>query len=136
MPHANAVLSWMHFGDLHLTQAGNQNRRDFLALIDTDNRHLVGHIVKSAIWVEQRVKIAEEALGEKIPAALANVLQHIILSHHEKPEFGAASFTSAPAAMRCAALSTLPTRAANSNGVIRLLMVPPPGWADSDLGGH
>jgi 3'-5' exoribonuclease len=65
----------------------------------SDGGHLVGHIVKSAIWVEQRVKIAEEALGEKIPPALINVLQHIILSHHEKPEFGAARVPATPEAV-------------------------------------
>ena len=40
--------------------------------------------------LEQKTRLAEEALGEKVPQPLVNVLQHIILSHHEKPEFGAA----------------------------------------------
>jgi 3'-5' exoribonuclease len=65
----------------------------------SDGGHLVGHIVKSAIWVEQKAKLAEEALGEKIPQPLINVLQHIILSHHEKPEFGAARVPATPEAL-------------------------------------
>jgi 3',5'-cyclic-AMP phosphodiesterase len=33
-------LTWVHFGDLHMTQGGEQNHRDFLALIDEVNTHL------------------------------------------------------------------------------------------------
>jgi 3',5'-cyclic-AMP phosphodiesterase len=44
MPAEGAVLSWVHFGDLHLTAAGEQNHRDFLALIDIANRHLAARV--------------------------------------------------------------------------------------------
>jgi 3'-5' exoribonuclease len=73
----------------------------------SDGGHLVGHIVKSAIWVEQKTKIAEEALGERIPPALVNVLQHIILSHHEKPEFGAARVPATPEAVFVAMIDNM-----------------------------
>jgi 3',5'-cyclic-AMP phosphodiesterase len=36
----SSVLSWLHFGDLHITQADQQNYRDFLALIEDANNHL------------------------------------------------------------------------------------------------
>ena len=65
----------------------------------TDGGQLIGHIVKSAIWLEQKSKQAELVLGEKIPQPLIDVLQHIILSHHEKPEFGAARVPSTPEAV-------------------------------------
>ncbi len=55
----------------------------------TDGGQLVGHIVKSAIWVEEKAKVAEAALGEEIPQALVDALQHIVISHHGVPEFGA-----------------------------------------------
>jgi 3'-5' exoribonuclease len=64
----------------------------------SDGGHLIGHIVKSAIWLEDRVKQAEATLGERIPRPLVDVLQHIILSHHEKPEFGAARIPMTPEA--------------------------------------
>ena len=48
----------------------------------TDGGQLVGHIVKSAIWVEHKAREAEALLGEKIPQALIDSVQHIILSHH------------------------------------------------------
>ncbi len=65
----------------------------------TDGGQLVGHIVKSAMWVDQKAKIAEAVLGEPIPQPLINVIQHIILSHHGEPEFGAARVPSTPEAI-------------------------------------
>ena len=55
----------------------------------TDGGQLVGHIVKSAIWVEHKARDAERLLGgEKIPQELVDVLQHIILSHHGEVSLG------------------------------------------------
>ncbi|MGA2502027.1 MAG: HD domain-containing protein [Tepidisphaeraceae bacterium] len=55
----------------------------------TDGGQLVGHIVKSAVWVEHKRRTAEQALGEPIPQPIIDVMQHIIISHHGVPEFGA-----------------------------------------------
>jgi 3'-5' exoribonuclease len=65
----------------------------------SDGGQLVGHIVKSAIWVEEKRKVAESILGEKIPQDLIDVLQHIILSHHGLPEFGAVKTPATPEAI-------------------------------------
>jgi 3'-5' exoribonuclease len=65
----------------------------------SDGGHLVGHIVKSAMWVEHKAKEAEQILGEKIPQNLIDVLQHIILSHHGVPEFGAVKVPCTPEAI-------------------------------------
>jgi 3'-5' exoribonuclease len=65
----------------------------------TDGGQLVGHIVKSAMWVEHKAKEAEQLLGEKIPQPLIDVMQHIILSHHGVPEFGAAKIPATPEAI-------------------------------------
>jgi 3'-5' exoribonuclease len=54
----------------------------------SDGGMLVGHIVKSAMWVEEKARLAEQQLGERIPRELIEVLQHIILAHHGEPEFG------------------------------------------------
>ncbi len=37
-------LSWVHFGDLHITDEKGSNYRDFLEIIDVDNTHLAPHI--------------------------------------------------------------------------------------------
>ena len=65
----------------------------------SDGGQLVGHIVKSAIWVEHKRAAAEQILGEKIPQNLIDVIQHIILSHHGTPEFGAVKVPSTPEAI-------------------------------------
>lgn len=65
----------------------------------SDSGQLVGHIVKAAIWIEQKARIASKLLGETIPKALVDVLQHIILAHHGLPEFGAARVPSTPEAV-------------------------------------
>jgi 3'-5' exoribonuclease len=65
----------------------------------TDGGQLVGHLVKSAMWVEEKAANAAEILGEPIPRALIDVLQHIILAHHGTPEFGAARTPSTPEAI-------------------------------------
>ncbi|HTL30010.1 MAG TPA: HD domain-containing protein, partial [Tepidisphaeraceae bacterium] len=65
----------------------------------SDGGQLVGHIVKSAIWVEDKARVAEQTLGEKIPQNLIDVLQHIIISHHGVPEFGAVKVPCTPEAI-------------------------------------
>ena len=65
----------------------------------SDGGQLVGHIVKSAMWVEHKARDAEQLLGEKIPQDLIDVLQHIIISHHGVPEFGAAKVPATPEAI-------------------------------------
>jgi 3'-5' exoribonuclease len=67
----------------------------------SDSGQLVGHIVKSAMWIEQKARQAAEALGEPIPQRLIDVLQHIILSHHGTLDtgFGSARNPSTPEAM-------------------------------------
>lgn len=65
----------------------------------SDGGQLVGHIVKSAIWLDQRARKAEELLREKIPQNVIDVLEHIIISHHGVPEFGAIKPPSTPEAI-------------------------------------
>jgi 3'-5' exoribonuclease len=68
----------------------------------TDGGQLVGHIVKSAMWVEHKAKDAEKLLGgEPIPQPLIDVLQHIILSHHGEVSdgFGSAKSPATPEAI-------------------------------------
>jgi 3'-5' exoribonuclease len=65
----------------------------------SDGGQLLGHIVKSVLWVEDKAKAAEQTLGEPIPRELVEVLQHIILSHHDKPEFGSPKAPATPEAI-------------------------------------
>lgn len=65
----------------------------------TDGGQLVGHIVKGAMWLEEKARQASAALGEAIPRDVIDVLQHIVLSHHGTPEFGAVKPPSTPEAI-------------------------------------
>jgi 3'-5' exoribonuclease len=73
----------------------------------SDGGQLVGHIVKSAIWVEQKRRAAEALLGEVIPQPLIDVIQHIIISHHGVPEFGAIKPPSSPEALAVHAIENM-----------------------------
>jgi 3'-5' exoribonuclease len=85
----------------------------------TDGGQLVGHIVKGAIWVEKKAMDAEKILGEPIPPALINVVQHIILSHHGEPEFGAARIPSTPEAIAVHVIENLDAKLMPALGMTR-----------------
>ncbi|HVX83725.1 MAG TPA: HD domain-containing protein [Phycisphaerae bacterium] len=65
----------------------------------TDQGRLIGHVVQGAIWIDQKSKLAEARLGEPLRGDLLMVLQHIVLSHHGTPEFGAAVCPKTPEAI-------------------------------------
>jgi 3'-5' exoribonuclease len=73
----------------------------------SDGGQLVGHIVKSAMWVEEKRKVAEAVLGETIPQPLIDVIQHIILSHHGETEFGSPKTPATPEALAVHAIENL-----------------------------
>jgi 3'-5' exoribonuclease len=85
----------------------------------TDGGQLVGHVVKSAMWVEHKAKEAEAVLGEKIPQSLIDVLQHIILSHHGEPQFGAARVPSTPEAIAVHMIENMDAKLMMSLGATR-----------------
>lgn len=72
----------------------------------TDDGHLVGHIARGVLMLEEKAK-ALEAQGKKVPAPLLRVLHHIILSHHGKPEFGALKVPATPEAIAINLLDNL-----------------------------
>ncbi len=85
----------------------------------TDGGQLVGHIVKSVLWVEQKRLAAEAILGEKMPQPLIDVLQHIIISHHDKPEFGSPKTPATPEAIAVHQIENLDAKLMMSLGATR-----------------
>jgi 3'-5' exoribonuclease len=65
----------------------------------TDAGRLIGHVVQGAMWVDQKSHAAAAKLGEPIRRDLLMVLEHILLSHHGEPEFGAAVVPKTPEAI-------------------------------------
>ena len=87
----------------------------------TDGGQLVGHIVKSALWIEEKAKTAEQMLGEPIPRPLVDVLQHIVLSHHGDVAdgFGSARSPSTPEAIAVHYIENLDAKLMMSLGATR-----------------
>lgn len=73
----------------------------------TAEGHLIGHIVRGAIWLQIKAAKASKDSGDKLPPAALRVLQHIIISHHGEPEFGAAKVPSTPEAIFISQLDNL-----------------------------
>src|SRR5688500_3745913 len=87
----------------------------------TDGGQLVGHIVKSAMWIGEKAKVAEQMLGEPIPQPLIDVLQHIVLSHHGDVSdgFGSARSPSTPEAIFVHEIENLDAKLMMSLGATR-----------------
>ncbi|HEV7299190.1 MAG TPA: HD domain-containing protein [Tepidisphaeraceae bacterium] len=85
----------------------------------TDCGQLVGHVVKGAMWIEQKAEAAAIALGEEIPQCLIDVMQHIVLSHHGLPEHGAARTPSTPEAIAVHTIENLDAKLMMSLGATR-----------------
>ena len=73
----------------------------------TTDGNLIGHIVRGAIWLQFKAAMASKESGQKLPTEVLRVLQHIIISHHGVPEFGAAKIPSTPEAVFIALLDNL-----------------------------
>lgn len=73
----------------------------------TDRGELVGHIVEGAIMLHDKAQQAMRTSGIRFPAHLVNVLQHIVVSHHGLPEYGAAKIPATPEAIFVSLLDNL-----------------------------
>ncbi len=65
----------------------------------TDQGQLIGHIVQSAIWIEQKAAGAAKELGKPFPDEIKWSLQHIVLAHHGTHEFGSPKLPATPEAI-------------------------------------
>ena len=67
----------------------------------SDDGRLVGHIARGVIWLEEKARrCADQGEGgTPLSDELLRVLQHIILSHHGVPEFGALKTPATPEAI-------------------------------------
>ena len=63
-----------------------------------DGGQLVGHIVLGAVWIELKTAAARR-LGKPFPNDIKWVLQHIVLAHHGRYEFGSPKLPAIPEVM-------------------------------------
>ena len=96
----------------------------------TDRGELIGHIVDGAIMLHDRAQQVMRATGQRLPKHAVMVLQHIILSHHGEPEFGAAKVPSTPEAIMVSMLDNLDAKTYIALAAAR------PNRTAADLGGN
>ena len=54
----------------------------------TNEGQLIGHIVQTATWIHEKARQIEAETNRPFPADLLATLQHIIVAHHGRYEFG------------------------------------------------
>jgi 3'-5' exoribonuclease len=97
----------------------------------SDRGELIGHIVDGAIMLHDKAQKVMVEAGLRLPHGLLTVLQHIIISHHGLPEFGAAKVPSTPEAILVAQLDNL-----DAKTTMALCAARPDRAAAFDMGGN
>lgn len=97
----------------------------------SDMGELVGHIVEGAHMLRDKVQEMMVTKGQRLPAGAALVLEHIVLSHHGIPEYGAAKIPSTPEAILVSMLDNV-----DAKTTIALEAARPERAASFDLGGN
>jgi 3'-5' exoribonuclease len=96
----------------------------------SDRGELIGHIVEGALMLHDKARQVMVEMGQRLPQNAVMVLQHIILSHHGVPEFGAAKIPATPEAILVSILDNLDAKTTMALAAAR------PEHADQDLGGN
>lgn len=73
----------------------------------TDRGELVGHVVDGVIILREKAQQMIRESGIRVPPAALMALEHIVLSHHGLPEFGAAKIPATPEAIVVSMLDNL-----------------------------
>ncbi|MEL7472608.1 MAG: HD domain-containing protein [Planctomycetota bacterium] len=97
----------------------------------SDRGELIGHIVEGAIMLHDKAQQLMASKGQRLPAGALTVLQHIILSHHGIPEYGAAKIPSTPEAIFVSMLDNL-----DAKTTIAMSAARPDRAAAYDAGGN
>jgi 3'-5' exoribonuclease len=96
----------------------------------TDHGELVGHIVEGAYILREKVAETIARTGRRMPPGAALVLEHIVLSHHGVPEYGAAKVPSTPEAILVSMLDNVDAKTTIAVQAAR------PDRAQAELGGN
>ncbi|MEO0512697.1 MAG: HD domain-containing protein [Planctomycetota bacterium] len=97
----------------------------------SDAGELVGHIVEGAHMLRDKCDRLMREKGVRPPAGMTLVLEHIILSHHGVPEFGAAKVPMTPEAILVSMLDNM-----DAKTTMALAATRPDEDATFDLGGN
>jgi 3'-5' exoribonuclease len=81
--------------------------------------NLIGHVVDGMLLLRSKFNAVKTAGGPDLPIRAQTVLEHIIASHHDKLEFGAAKQPATPEAIFVALLDNLDAKTALALGQVR-----------------
>jgi len=84
----------------------------------TDEGQLLGHISICVTWIDAATRRVSERTGEPFPERIAWALQHIVLSHHGRAEFGSPKLPAIPEAFAVHYLDNLDAKLEMSKSVI------------------
>ncbi len=91
---ADLVLTGLFLHDI-----GKTSELDYdISFKYSDEGRLLGHLVKGAMLIEDKVRHLNQTTPEPFPTLLRNCLIHIILSHHGTREFGCPVLPTTPEA--------------------------------------
>lgn len=97
----------------------------------SDRGELIGHLVEGAIMLHDKAQQMMREKGVRLPAGALTILQHIIISHHEKPEYGSAKMPSSPEAVLVSLIDNL-----DAKTIMALSAARPDRGAEFSLGGN
>ena len=97
----------------------------------TDRGELVGHLVEGVIMLRDKADQLMRNQGVRLPRNAVLVLEHIILSHHQRPEYGSVKVPATPEAMLVAMIDDL-----DAKTTIALTAARPEFTKAMDLGGN
>jgi 3'-5' exoribonuclease len=84
----------------------------------TNEGQLIGHIVQTAIWIDEKARTLEVETGCPFPADLLAALQHLIVAHHGRYEFGSPKLPATAEAIMVHYLDNLDAKLAMVFGAI------------------
>lgn len=97
----------------------------------SERGELIGHIVDGAIMLHDKAQQLMRDKGVRLPPKAVLVLQHIIVSHHGVPEFGAAKIPATPEAILVSQLDNL-----DAKTTMALAAARPDNAPATDAGGN
>jgi 3'-5' exoribonuclease len=113
LPHYPELDGDLVLAGLFLHDIGKTTELDFdISFKYSDQGRLMGHLVKGAILIEQKISELNAAAPEPFPRLLADCLQHIIVSHHGQREFGCPVLPATPEAYAVHYLDNLDSKLA------------------------
>ncbi|MBN1764144.1 MAG: HD domain-containing protein [Sedimentisphaerales bacterium] len=113
LPQYPQLSSDLVLAGLFLHDMGKTTEIDYdISFTYSDQGHLLGHLVKGTMLIEEKINALNQQSGEPFPRVLADCLEHIIVSHHGTREFGCPVVPSIPEAFMVHYLDNLDSKIA------------------------